>query len=196
MDPTHLDRRDMFKSLLALSAVGAVSACGGAQEASPTDAASNATPEPAATSGFFSAAEMTLISAIADTIIPATETAGAVAAGVPDTIQALATDWGNDEFRTYWRGGLADLGSVLTERAGGDFSSLDVEQRLAALAAYDAAVFDGEIENRFYRALKATVVEAYYMSEPGATEELAYEPVPGEWIGCVPLSEYPKTWAT
>jgi gluconate 2-dehydrogenase gamma chain len=195
MNPTHLDRRDMFKSLLALSAVGAVSACGGAQEATSTEANLDATPEPA-TSGFFNAAEMTLISAIADTIIPATETVGAVGAGVPDTIQALATDWGNDEFRTYWRGGLADIGSVLTERAGGDFSSLDAEQRLAALAAYDAAVFDWQIDDGFYRALKATVVEAYYMSEPGATEELAYEPVPGEWIGCVPLSEYPKTWAT
>ena len=195
MNPTHLDRRDMFKSLLALSAVGAVSACGGAQEASPTDTATDATPEPA-TGGFFNAAEMTLISAIADTIIPATATPGAVGAGVPDTIQALATDWGNDQFRTYWRGGLAGLGNVLTERAGGEFSTLDAEQRLAALAAYDAAVFDGQIENGFYRALKATVVEAYYMSEPGATEELAYEPVPGEWIGCVPLSEYPKTWAT
>lgn len=195
MNPTHLDRRDMFKSLLALSAVGAVSACGGAQEATSTEANLDATPEPA-TSGFFNAAEMTLISAIADTIIPATETVGAVGAGVPDTIQALATDWGNDEFRTYWRGGLADIGSVLTERAGGDFSSLDAEQRLAALAAHDAAVFDWQIDDGFYRALKATVVEAYYMSEPGATEELAYEPVPGEWIGCVPLSEYPKTWAT
>ena len=195
MNPTHLDRRDMFKSLLALSAVGAVSACGGAQEASPTDTATDATPEPA-TGGFFHAAEMTLISAIADTIIPATATPGAVGAGVPDTIQALATVWGNDQFRTYWRGGLAGLGKVLTERAGGEFSTLDAEQRLAALAAYDAAVFDGQIENGFYRALKATVVEAYYMSEPGATEELAYEPVPGEWIGCVPRSEYPKTWAT
>ena len=195
MNPTHLDRRDMFKSLLALSAVGALSACGGAQEVSPTEGASDASSTPDI-SGFFDAGEMTLISALADTIIPATETPGAVGAGVPETIQALATDWGNDEFRTFWRDGLATLGGVLTEQAGGDFASLDPEQRLATLTAYDASVFDAQVEDGFYRALKATVVEAYYMSEPGATEELAYEPVPGEWIGCVPLSEYPKTWAT
>ena len=67
---------------------------------------------------------------------------------------------------------------------------------MAALTAYDAAVYEWQIDDGFYRDLKSTVVEAYYMSEVGATEELAYEPVPGEWIGCVPLSEFPKTWAT
>lgn len=195
MNPTHLDRRDMFKRLLALSAVGTISACSGAQETPPADTATD-TPVETATSGFFNANEIALITALADTIIPATETLGAAGAGVPDTIQALATDWGNDEFRTYWRDGLNALNGVLTERAGGAFSSLDAEQRLAALTAYDAAVYEWQIDDGFYRDLKSTVVEAYYMSEVGATEELAYEPVPGEWIGCVPLSEFPKTWAT
>ncbi len=185
----------MFKSLLALSVVGAVSACGGAQETASTDAPTD-TPAKAPTGGFFNASEMAFISAVADTIIPTTDTPGAVAAGVPETIQALATDWGNDEFRTYWRDGLASLDSTLTEQAGGEFSSLDPDQKLAALTAYDASVYDWEVDDEFYRAIKATIVQAYYMSEPGATEELAYEPVPGEWIGCVPLSDYPKTWAT
>ena len=195
MNMMNLDRRDMFKSLLALSAVGAVSACGGAQETASTDAATDTAAE-VSTGGFFNASEMAFISAVADTIIPTTDTPGAVAAGVPDTIQALATDWGNDQFRTFWRNGVETLGSTLNERAGGDFGSLDAEQKLATLTSYDASVFDGQTNDGFYRALKATIVEAYYMSEPGATEELAYEPVPGEWIGCVPLSEFPKTWAT
>lgn len=195
MNMMNLDRRDMFKSLLALSAVGAVSACGGAQETASTDAATE-TPAEASASGFFNASEMAFIAAVSDTIIPTTDTPGAVAAGVPETIQALATDWGNDDFRTYWRNGLTNLGGALTDQAGGEFGSLDPEQKLAALSAYDASVFDGQTDDGFYRALKATIVQAYYMSEPGATEELAYEPVPGEWIGCVPLSEFPKTWAT
>jgi len=195
MNMMNLDRRDMFKSLLALSAVGAVSACGGAQESASTDEATE-TPVEAAAGGFFNASEMAFIAAVSDTIIPTTDTPGAVSAGVPETIQALATDWGNDDFRTYWRNGLTNLGGALTDQAGGEFGSLDPEQKLAALSAYDASVFDGQTDDGFYRALKATIVQAYYMSEPGATEELAYEPVPGEWIGCVPLSEFPKTWAT
>ena len=45
MNPTHLDRRDMFKRLLALSAVGTISACSGAQETPPADTATD-TPDP------------------------------------------------------------------------------------------------------------------------------------------------------
>ena len=181
------DRRNMFKSLLAISAVGAAAACGGAQ--TPTEAVAETE---TGSTGYFTDRELALISAIADTVIPTTETAGAVAAGVPETIQALATDWGNDEFRQYWRTGLGNLGGKL----GDGFAEWGAGERLSRLTTYDAEVFDGVTEDGFYRDLKATIVQAYYMSEPGATEELAYEPVPGEWIGCVPLSDFPKTWAT
>lgn len=189
------DRRNMFKSLLAISATGALAACGDTQ-VSPSDASGDGPVDGAGASGFFSPEERALIAALADTIIPATDTAGAVAAGVPETLQNLATDWGDDAFRTYWRNGLTALGAALNTQVGGDFVSADETQRLAALTAHDASVFDGNIEDGFYRDFKATVVQAYYMSEPGATEELAYEPVPGEWIGCVPLADFPKTWAT
>lgn len=191
---THLslDRRDMFKSLLAISAAGALAACGAGQ-------GSDAEPEPeapAAPSGYLNATEMALIAAVAQTLIPQTDTAGAVEAGVPETLQALATDWGDDGFKTYWRNGLTDLAAALEAQSGSAFEPMTPDQRLPVLTAFDAAVFDNEIENGFYRDLKATIVQAYYMSEPGATEELAYEPVPGDWIGCVPLSDYPKNWAT
>lgn len=190
MTNVSLDRRDIFKGLLAISAAGALAACGSANEAVESS-------EPTVTnesSGYFSASEMAQISALADTIIPSTETAGATGAGVPDTLQALATEWGNDNFRNYWRTGLSDLVSALEN--GETFTEMSADQRHSVLSAYDARVFDGEIDDGFYRDFKATVVQAYYTSETGASEELAYEPVPGEFIGCVELSDYPKTWAT
>lgn len=193
MQSIKLDRRDMFKGLLAISAAGALASCGGAQESGDVDpSAGDDTPG----TGFFSASQMAVISALADTIIPQTETGGAVAAGVPETLQALATDWGDDGFKAYWGAGLAQLGETLNERGGRAFETLSADDRLATLGGYDAAVFDGETEDGFYRDIKSTIVQAYYMSEIGAAEELAYEPVPGEWIGCVPLSDFPKTWAT
>ncbi|MEM7327720.1 MAG: gluconate 2-dehydrogenase subunit 3 family protein [Pseudomonadota bacterium] len=185
-----LQRRQVFQSLIALSAVGGLAACGGAQDAPSGQVSGTAAP------GYFNASEMALIAAVAQTIIPMTETAGAVQAGVPVTLQNLATDWGNAEFQQYWRDGLTALGTALTSEGGDSFTSLSPSERETALSAYDAGVFAGTTEDGFYRDFKATVVQAYYMSEPGATEELAYEPVPGEWIGCVPLSDFPKTWAT
>lgn len=185
-----LQRRQVFQSLIALSAVGGLAACGSGEEPRSGQISGNAAP------GYFNASEMALIAAVAQTIIPQTDTAGAVQAGVPKTLQDLATDWGDAEFKQYWRDGLAALGAGLATENGTTFESMSPSERQTALSTYDAGVFANTIPDGFYRDFKATVVQAYYMSEPGASEELAYEPVPGEWIGCVPLSEFPKTWAT
>ena len=139
---------------------------------------------------------MAQIYALTETIIPETETAGAVRTGVPATLQTLATEWGDEEFQSYWKTGLTALSDALRERGGRAFEMLSPADRAAVLSAYDAAVFDGEVDDGFYRDFKSTAVQAYYRSELGATEALAYDPVPGEWIGCVPLSDFPKNWAT
>ena len=186
-----LHRRQVFQGLIALSAVGGIAAC-----SEQTNSSSDATADSAISSGLFDAADLALIAALSETLIPRTDTAGAIDAEVPDTLQALATDWGDEGFQSYWLTGLANLRTVLNERAGARFETLEHSQRGEVLSAYDRAVFDGDIEDGFYRDFKNTVIQAFYMSEPGATEALAYEPVPGEWIGCVPLSDYPKNWAT
>jgi len=191
MSQLQMNRRSAITSLLAISAAGALSACGKIEET------------PALVSGlayaapmqFFRADEMALIAAIADTIIPTTGTPGAVATGVPEKLQALASEWGDDGFRLFWREGLAALNTALNTD-GTAFADLSVEQQTTVLSAYDASVYSDVVENDLYKNFKSTVATAYYMSEPGATQELAYEAVPGAWIGDAPLSDYPKTWAT
>jgi len=140
--------------------------------------------------------EMALVAAIAQTIIPKTDTAGAVEAGVPDVIQSLFTDWGDDNFRTYWRVGLDNLEQHFIKSGGQPFAKMTASQQANLLGKYDAQAYTENGFDDFYKNMKSTIATAYYMSEPGATEELAYEAVPGEWRGCVPLSEFPKTWAT
>ena len=187
-----LSRREAMTSLLAVSAAGALAACSNGSD--PAEPRGDLDLKFASPTEFFTADEMAFLSAVADTIIPDTETAGAVGAGVPETIQGLASVWGDNDYRRYWRAGLRSLGEQLgTDRP---FVDMDAAARTERLADYDAKVFDGVLEDSFYRDLKSTVVEAYYVSEIGASEELAYEPVPGDWIGCAPLSDYPKTWAT
>ncbi|MEL6825533.1 MAG: gluconate 2-dehydrogenase subunit 3 family protein [Pseudomonadota bacterium] len=190
MQDFMLQKRQVFQGLIALSAIGGLAACGGAEAPTSGQVSGNAVP------GYFNAQEMALIAAVAQTIIPQTQTAGAVQAGVPKTLQDLATDWGDSEFQQYWRDGLAALGTALTTEDGATFESMSPGERKTALDTHDARVFAAELEDKFYKDFKTTVIEAYYMSEPGATEELAYEPVPGEWIGCAPLTEFPRTWAT
>ncbi len=190
----RMNRRSALTGLLAISASGALAACGNGAGAGQTAAESIDLLRYAKPTKFFSDAEIKALSAIADTIIPTTDTPGAVAAGVPDVIQGLASEWGDDNFRQYWREGLRRVYKSLSGET--KFVAMSAQEREAVLGAYDAKVYGGETEDGFYRDMKKTVATAYYMSEPGATEELAYEPVPGEWIGQAPISKYPKTWAT
>lgn len=191
----QLNRREAMASLLAISAAGALGACSnGADNEAAADAVSDL--KFASPTAFFTDAEMEFLSAVANTLIPDTETAGAVGAGVPETLQSLASVWGDNDYRVFWRRGIRDLKDQLQDGSGTDFLNQSEAVRTSALAAHDADVFSGQVDDGFYRSLKATVVQAYYMSEVGASEELAYEPVPGDWKGCVPLSDYPKTWAT
>ena len=228
MNSPILQRRDVFKGLLAFSAAGALTAClpssGGEGSSTDSQSQSDALLKYAAPDRFFDTKEMAFIGALSQTIIPKTDTAGAVEAGVPDTLQVLASDWGDDNFRRYWRMGLNGLKEKFLKQSGQPFVDISPMQQLNLLSRFDEAVFTGakdpgapkvntdaetkaekatreakeqeQMLRGFYRAFKATVVDAYYKSEPGASEELAYEAVPGEWIGCVDLADYPKTWAT
>jgi gluconate 2-dehydrogenase gamma chain len=187
-----MNRRTAMTSLLAISAAGALAACGPPERVTET---SDAGMDFATPTQFFSVTEMAFLSALAQTIMPQTETAGAVEAGVPDVLQDLASVWGDAAYRRYWREGIADIGATFKASSGQDFAALSPTLRTNTLKPFDADVYDGKINNQFYRDAKSTILQAYYKSEPGASEELAYEPIPGEWIGCVPLSEFPKTWA-
>lgn len=187
-----LDRRGAMKMLLALSATSVasttLSACVGG-DAPDTTVIKTAPP-------VMADASMVLLTALADTIIPTTDTPGAVAANVPSSLGDMYKDWGDNAFRQTWSSGLARLEKTFITMGGQAFSKLSVKQREALLSKYDADVFDGKIDDPFYKDMKATIATAYYMSEPGATEELIYEAVPGEWKGCVPFSDIGRTWAT
>ena len=186
---TMMQRRDALKTLLAISAAGALAACGGSKSGEAGAKKLSSSPK-------LSASEMALVSAMAETIIPKTDTAGAAEAGVPAVIQSLFTEWGDDNYRNYWRGGLDNLEQHFIKNGGQAFAKMSASQQANLLGKYDAQAYAEAGFDDFYKSMKSTIATAYYMSEPGATEELAYEPVPGEWRGCVPLSEFPKTWAT
>jgi len=189
-----MDRRDMMKALLAVGASSALVACG--EKAAPKSSGPSGD-NFAKAGAFFSGREMAIIGALANTIIPDTDTPGAVAAGVPDVIQNLASEWATPDARAGWRAVVDGVNSQLGEGERG-FAELPAEAQNTALAAFDAAAYgDGATDlHKGYRDVKSTIATAYYMSEVGATQELRYEAVPGEWKGCIPFSDVGRTWAT
>lgn len=187
------NRRTAIQALLTISAVGALSAC----KQRESQSGSNKTSLKFAADGKFLTADETLfLSALAKTIIPKTDTASALEAGVPQTIQDLVSNWGDDNLRLYWREGLRKISNELRQRSGQEFEKMPDLQQQNVLSQYDAFIISNKVDGNFYLDLKATVATAYYMSEAGATEELHYDPVPGDWKGDVPFSEIGKAWAT
>lgn len=188
-----MNRREMLVALTAVSTVSIV-ACGGPNSNQPKIGK----PKPAPNYSFFTPSELAQLSTISQVIIPLTDTAGAIEANVPARIDTALTMWHDDEVRQNWREGLARLAVNLSGNNGWvDFNSLDVREKLRALKPYDSGT--KEIDKKdatFFDELKRFVVLAYYTSEPGATEELIYDAVPGEYRGCVPFDEIGRTWAT
>ena len=179
-------RRDVWQGLIF--------ALGGATARSAFQAAGAAAAD-AVGPGFYTAEELALVGFLADGIIPRTDTPGAIDAGVPGYMDHLYLTWASAATQGAHRAQLSAIRDAL-----GRFGATGQgdEQRLTALKALDAAAF-GEGYNTpgmgDYRAVKSLIATVYYLSEPGATQELQYELVPGRWIASAPIAEIGRTWA-
>lgn len=151
---------------------------------------------PASTTSFFNADETAFVTVLADTLIPTTDTPGAKQAGVVATFDGLMTAWASAKRRRAIKQAIATLGRDLNSRSGGSFVKAARAQQHDALAALDADAYGSQsVEYRDYRAIKTLLVRLYYASQPGATMELRYDPVPGLYDGDVAFAEGGRTWA-
>jgi len=163
---------------------GLIFSLGGAAALTAFQDAKASTPAVAATAGFYSADELALVTFLADAIIPRTDTPGAVDAGVPVYMDHLYLTWASAATQATHRAHLATIAGQLEKFGGG----------IKALGELDAAAFAQDTHWE-YRGVKSLIATVYYLSEPGATQELQYELVPGRWIASAPIGEIGRTWA-
>lgn len=133
-----------------------------------------------------------LVTAVADTLIPRTDTPGAVQVGVPATFDSLMRDWANASRRAAYLGALTAIDAEARAKTGKAFALLTPAQRKAVLAPWDAAHLATDAP---YANLKDLLVTLYYMSEQGATVELRYEHNPGVWEASTPMTRDTRAWA-
>lgn len=142
------------------------------------------------------------VSAIAEAIIPKTETPGAIDAGVPAFIDLIVTEWYTDEQRTHFQNGLADVDARAQRRFKREFAGCAPDRQALILTELgtqmitDAALmkappdFDGETKTNenFYQSLRSLILTGYYTSEAGATAELNYQIIPGRFDACADVN--------
>lgn len=154
------ERRETLKILGAIGATCAFPFAGDELFGQQTGAA----PAPK----FFTAQEFALVSRVADLIIPATDTPGAVGAGVPAYIDYVVGS--HEQFQKLFRAGLRRLAN---ER----FLELDETRQIALLkplAETESNENDQTPEERFWRAIKSMTADGYYTSKIGLVQELGY----------------------
>ncbi len=152
-----------------------------------------------------------MVRVLAEMIIPATDTPGAIEAGVPRFIEMMVADWYTDTERGIFLDGLAALDASCRNAYGQDFLGCSVEQRVAALseaeknaAGYVSPLPPGFlaamaklIDERtpFFAKLKELTVVGYFSSELGATEFLEYNPMPMRYDGDFDFAEVGTHWS-
>jgi hypothetical protein len=147
-----------------------------------------------------------LLAALADTIIPPTDSPGARAAGVQDFMITLLKDCTDRRSLNNFINGLHDLQSHCRSNYQVSFTQCSEADRISTLTHFEQkdrphSGILGKAENRylgkpFFMTLKEYTVTAYCTSELGATHGLAYVPVPVYYHGCLPWQPGQPAWAT
>jgi len=128
-----------------------------------------------------------LLEQVTETMIPATDTPGAIEAGVPEFIRSMLVDWSSKETRAAMLGVLDTIENTAWRQHDHGFLELSAERRLDVVRRVDEDAYARQ--DTAWRNFKSLVLVGYYQSEIGATQELRYELVPGAWRSCLPLTE-------
>jgi len=147
-----------------------------------------------------------LIGALADTIIPTTDSPGAGEAGTGEFIIKMIRDCTERKAQNNFISGLNDLAEYTQSNYKKTFVQCSSSERNAILAHFEMAGQRdrgvlGKVEKKFlgssfFEILKKYTVIGYCTSKIGATQALAYDFIPGKYIGSVPLAPNQKAWAT
>lgn len=133
---------------------------------------------------------------VAELIYPATDTPGARAAGVAQAVDKALHGWCEPGQAAAIKGALARMDADARSAHGSAFVAITPAQQAALLSRYDQEVAAAQGKPTAFGGLKDLVTIAYFTSKPGATVTLRYDPVPGDFKGCVPMKEIGRAWAT
>ncbi len=153
-----------------------------------------------------SEAQAGLVSSLVDTWLPRTNTPGGL-----DMKVDLFIDRAIDQL--YDKAGqkavLAEMDAFdaeCTARHGDPFSRLNTEEKAAFLSdkerespKYNGKVWGTAVGEQqpvgFYRSLKSMALWGYFSSEEIGKNVLNYDPIPGAYKGCIPLSDVGNSWS-
>lgn len=194
-----LDRRNLMGYMTALLGAAAIPA---EAFAAPKRKAKGK----AAAKKFFTPSQTALVTALADTFIPETDTPGAVSAGVPAHFDAMMGRWASAETKAMVIASLAAIDKMALEADKKTFAQLTPARRKELLIPYDKAALKpvppknklaglgalmgagGSVADSGYNKVKDLIIGLHYASEAAMTKDIIYEHVPGKYIASLKLT--------
>jgi gluconate 2-dehydrogenase gamma chain len=155
---------------------------------------------------FFSPAQRKIIAAMAEVIIPRTDTPGAIDARVPMFLELMVANWLEEGERTIFMAGLKDVEERIPREHGKPFDELDAAQQLKIMEALEDAASDspwyefGNVQRDyisdapFICQLKELTVWGFFTSEEGGSQVLRYDVMPMYFNGDIPLAKEDSSW--
>ena len=147
-----------------------------------------------------------LLTELAETIIPATDTPGAREAGVIDFMIPILNECTDRKTLNRFIEGLQDLEAYTHSTYSKEYSQCTQEEKESVLHYFEkksssSFALYNKIKNKFtgrsfFTTLKSYTVYCYGISEKGATIGMRYIAVPGKNLPCIPLEPNQKNWAT
>jgi len=182
--PQMMQRREILRRVAwmlggAVSAPAALAILQGCSAKESGGTAAAFTPK------FFKGKQADIVTAIADVLIPKTDTSGALDAGVPAFIDSVMADVYPADAQQRLSAGIDEFGKGFLEQDAGARAAT-VQQAL------NAALTGEHKEKPFILVVRELTLLGFYTSRVGITENMEYVAVPTAYHGCVPLSQMKK----
>ena len=144
---------------------------------------------------YLSPAQLALTAAIAERIIPKTDTPGAADVGVPAFIDALYGEFMTPDEQAMFKSGLEETDAASMSAHASTFVQLSGDRQDQVLKTLAAAAQDKQ--ESFFKQMRTATVLGYFTSETVGKTVLNYLPVPGRYEACVPIEDVGRrNWTT
>ncbi len=145
------------------------------------------------------------VGGIADTILPKTNTPGAMDLMLDRFVDIMIDVSYEEKEKREFTDQLESFMADCRSKYGEDFQNCSDSQKNEIITSLESSstkttsqVWGKDIQTpmsvTFYRKLKGLILTGYYTSEDVGKNILSYDPIPGKQIGCIPLSEVGNSW--
>ncbi len=154
--------------------------------------------------GFFTGEDISFFDEVAETILPKTNTPGAIEAEVGKFMASFSTDCYDEMHIEILKDGINELNEASEKMYNQSFMRATSLQKQNLLIVIDAEAKNYAEVNQgqsnkddpphYFTLMKQLVLLGFFTSKAGVTQVLRYVPLPGKYEGCIDYQEGDTAW--